>query len=200
MKQPDRTTIQYYEDHAEAFVKGTIAAEMSDVRRRFLMHLPGDARILDFGCGSGRDTKAFLEAGYAVEAIDGSAELCRMASEYTGIPVKQMLFRELDEKNAFDGIWACSSILHLPRAELRDVLQRIAYALKPDGVLYTSFKYGISEGIRNGRYFTDFTEETLSSFWVCAPMLRIIETWITGDVRPGREEERWINLLARREG
>ena len=109
-----------------------------------------------------------------------------------------MLFQDLEAKDAYDGIWACSSILHLPKDELIDVLQRITHALKPEGVLYTSFKYGTFEGTRNGRYFTDFTEETLGRFWICVPSLQIVETWITQDVRPGREEERWINLLARR--
>ncbi|MBO3282402.1 class I SAM-dependent methyltransferase, partial [Intestinimonas butyriciproducens] len=75
----------------------------------------------DFGCGSGRDTKYFLNRGFQTEATDGSAELVKIASEYTGIQVKQMLFQELDENNIYDGIWACSSILHLTRGELTDV-------------------------------------------------------------------------------
>ena len=191
------STLQFYEEHAASFAAGTVAADMSEARQRFLQHLPKGANILDFGCGSGRDTKAFLDAGYAVEAADGSAELCRIAAEYTGLQVKQMLFGELNAKDKYDGIWACSSILHLPKPELRDVLMKIGEALKPGGVLYTSFKYGTFEGIRNGRYFTDFTEETLNGFWAEVPVLQIFDMWITQDVRPDREEERWINLLAK---
>ena len=191
-------TLQYYEENAAGFTSNTISADMEETRQRFLNLLPENAHILDFDCGSGRDTKAFLESGYAVEAIDGSAELCRIASEYTGIRVRQMLFQELDAKNTYDGIWACSSILHLEKADLSEVLRRIAEALKPDGVLYTSFKYGTFEGVRKGRYFTDFTEESLNEFWKSFPSLKIVETWITQDVRPGRGSERWINLLARR--
>ena len=198
MSQSYKTTIQYYEDHADAFVKSTVSAQMSEARQRFLLQLPKDAHILDFGCGSGRDTKAFLDAGYSVDATDGSGELCRIAEEYTGIHVKQMLFQDLNAKKAYDGIWACSSILHLPKSELPDVLIKIGDALKPGGILYTSFKYGIFEGIRNERYFTDFTEETLTSFWTRVPFLQIFDLWISRDVRPEREEERWINLLARR--
>lgn len=194
----DRRTIQYYEDNAETFVSGTLNADMHEARQRFLKKIPLGALILDLGCGSGRDTKAFLELGYKVEAVDGSSELCRRASEFTGIPVKQMLFRELDSVETYDGIWACASILHLPEKELKVTLHRIQRALKPGGILYTSFKYGIYEGLRNGRYFTDFTEETLTAFWSEIKGLYIIDTWITGDVRQGREEERWINLLARR--
>ena len=191
-------TLQYYDQNPEAFVSGTLSADMADSRSRFLSCLPGRALILDFGCGSGRDTKAFQEAGYCVEATDGSEELCARASEYTGICVKRMLFNELDACDRYDGIWACASILHLQKDKLADALRRIEAALKPSGVLYTSFKYGNFEGIRSGRYFTDFTEETLKEFWSRETSMRIFDQWITQDVRPGREEERWINILARK--
>ncbi len=194
-----KETLDYYNQSPETFFAGTRTADMSDTRARFSAHLPLGGIILDFGCGSGRDTKAFLQAGYRVEASDGSAELCELASAYTGIRVRQMLFNELDASERYDGIWACASILHLPRMELADVLGRIEKALKHGGVLYTSFKYGTFEGIRAGRYFTDFTEETLEEFWGPATSMRIFDKWITRDVRPGREEERWINLLARRD-
>jgi SAM-dependent methyltransferase len=133
-----------------------------------------------------------------VDAADGSAELCRMATELTGIQVKQMLFEELSTVEQYDGIWACASILHLPRKELGGILQKISDALKPGSVLYSSFKYGDFEGIRRGRYFTDLTEDSLAGLMAEVPSLQIVETWITNDVRPGREEERWINILARR--
>ena len=194
----ESSTLHYYTNHAMDYISGTIVADMGDVRSRFVSLLQPGAYILDLGCGSGRDTKAFLDAGYRVDAVDGSAELCRFASNYTGIPVRQMLFQDLDSAEAYDGIWACASILHLPKKELEVTLHRIQRALKPGGILYTSFKHGTFEGLRNGRYFTDFTEETLQELWERIPALPIEEIWITGDVRPGREEERWINLLARR--
>ncbi len=194
----NQETLQYYENNAESFISGTVNADMREARQRFLQLLPENALILDFGCGSGRDTKAFLEHGYRVDAVDGSAELCRQASDYTGICVRQMLFQELDISNYYDGVWACASILHLSKIEISDVLKRISNALKPGGILYTSFKYGTFEGMRNNRYFTDFTETTLSKLWVGIDFLQIIDIWTTQDVRPGREEERWINLLARR--
>ena len=133
-----------------------------------------------------------------MEAVDGSEELCSIASAYTGIPVKKMLFNELDAQNQYDGIWACASILHLPKTDLADVLRRIEEALKPQGILYASFKYGDYAGLRNGRYFTDFTEGSLKAFWSQATSMQVFDLWITQDVRPGREEEQWINLLARR--
>jgi len=195
---PDNNTLQYYEQHADAFVQSTMNADMNEPRDRFLKHLPSGAFILDLGCGSGRDAKAFLDGGYRVDAVDGSAELCRIASELTGIHVRQMLFQDLCAEDLYDGIWACASILHLPKDRLREVLHKVTAALKKDGILYTSFKYGTFEGLRSDRYFTDFTEATLAEFWTAFPALPIIETWITRDVRPGREEEQWINLLAKR--
>ena len=195
---PSDPTLEYYKTNADSFVSGTLTADMAGARAKFLGALKKDALILDFGCGSGRDAKAFLDLGYRVEATDGSPELCQKASEVTEIPVKPMLFQELDAVSYYDGIWACASILHLPKAELQDVMQKIAAALKPGGILYTSFKYGTFEGLRSGRYFTDFTEETLVEFWKGIPGLMVTETWFTQDVRPGREDEKWINILARR--
>lgn len=167
-------------------------------QERFLSKLSVGACILDFGCGSGRDAKYFLDKGYQVDATDGSAELCKLASEYTGICVKQMLFEELDECEKYDGIWACSSILHLDKRALKDVLKKMAAALKANGVIYTSFKYGDFEGERNGRYFTDFTLETFGEYMQEVPELQMEEYWITGDVRPGRGEEKWLNLILRK--
>lgn len=190
-------TIEYYNQNAEQFVQGTLSIDFAATQERFLAKLSVGAFILDFGCGSGRDAKYFLDKGYLVEATDGSAELCKMASEYTGICVKQMLFEELDEYEKYDGIWACSSILHLDKRALKDVLKKMAAALKTNGVVYTSFKFGDFEGERNGRYFADFTPETFGEYMQEVPELQIEEYWITGDVRPGRGEEKWLNLILR---
>ena len=121
-----------------------------------------------------------------------------MASDYTGIDVKCMLFEELAEIQKYDGVWACSSILHLSKGALADVLKKMAIAIKDNGVIYTSFKYGEFEGERNGRYFTDFTLEMFEEYLQRVPELQIEEYWITGDVRPGRGEEKWLNLILRK--
>ena len=191
-------TLNYYNINANSFVSSTLSVDFSQTQDRFLRLLPSAAAILDFGCGSGRDTKHFLDAGMQVDATDGSEELCRLASEYTGIPVRQMLFEELDAKAQYDGIWACSSILHLPKESLKDVLRKMIAALKEHGIIYTSFKYGTFEGERNGRFFMDFTEETFQEFVADVDGIRIEEMWITGDVRPGRGDERWLNLILRK--
>lgn len=113
------TTLDYYNQNAKKFITGTISVDFGIVQNRFLDKLHPGAKILDYGCGSGRDTKYFLEQGCKVTAIDGSQELCKLASEYTGIPVKHMLFQDLDEKEAYDGIWACSSNLFKKKKLIR---------------------------------------------------------------------------------
>ena len=107
-------TVEYYNANAEKFVESTLSVDSSQVQREFLNLLMPESYILDFGCGSGRDMKYFLEHGYRV---DGSAKLCRIASEFTGIQVHQMLFQGLQEKEMYDGIWACASVLHVPKIE-----------------------------------------------------------------------------------
>lgn len=188
-------TIEYYNKNAESFTAGTIAVEFTSTQDKFLKLFSSRAFILDFGCGSGRDTKYFLSKGFQVDPIDGSAELCKIAEKTTGIPVKQMLFTELEEVEKYDGIWACSSILHLPKKELSDVLRRMQWAVKAGGYIYTSFKYGEFEGFRNERYFTDFTEKSFRDFIRDIPGIEIVEEWISADVRPGRGDEKWLNLI-----
>ena len=194
------STIDYYNTHAQAFSDSTINVEFTHMQDRFLDLLPAGALILDFGCGSGRDTRYFLDQGYRVEAIDGSIKLCRIASDYTGITVKHKYFEELDEQEMYDGIWACSSILHLDRETLADVMIRMMKALKPGGIIYTSFKYGKDEGMRKGRYFIDFTEDSFREFLNRLPSKEtaIEEQWLTADARPGRNNEWWLNLILRK--
>lgn len=188
---PTSQTLDYCDANAEAFASSTVDVDFSSVQQRFASLPPLGARVLDFGCGSGRDSRYFLKAGFDVTAIDGSAELCKIARQLTGLPVRHELFQELSETEAYDGIWACSSILHLPKDELTDVLRRMVAAAKPGGVIYTSFKYGDFEGMRNGRYFTDFTEEGFRSFIEPIEGIAIEDYWVTGDVRPGRGDERY---------
>lgn len=190
-------TLDYYNHHAQSFVSSTISVNFKPIQDKFINALRGK-QVLDFGCGSGRDTRYFLEAGFCVTAVDGSEEMCRYAREYTGIPVRHMLFQELDAQDKYDGIWACSSILHLPKNELREVLSKIVDALHNDGIIYTSFKYGDFEGERNGRYFTDFSIETFTEFIKDIEKISMETYWITTDVRPGRGEEKWLNVMLRK--
>ncbi|MBQ9762820.1 MAG: class I SAM-dependent methyltransferase [Phascolarctobacterium sp.] len=191
-------TLDYYNQKTEEFIDATVNVDFSQTQDRFLKLLPSVAHILDFGCGSGRDTKYFLDKGFKVTATDGSEELCKFASEFTGIKVKQLFFQELSEIETYDGIWACSSILHLNYSALEEVMKKMVRAVKNGGIIYTSFKYGKFEGERNGRYFTDMDEEKFNVFMKQFPELKLEELWVTGDVRPGRGAEKWLNLILRK--
>ena len=190
-------TLTYYNTNAHRFTSDTLDVEFSTIQDSFLAQLPAGALILDFGCGSGRDSRYFLQKGYRVEACDGSEEMVKAATRNAGIPVKKMLFSELKEENRYDGLFACASILHVPSKDLPDIFTRMKKAVKKGGILYVSFKYGTFEGIRNGRYFTDLTEESLHAILDRVGGLEIIRTGITGDARPGREDEKWLNVLLR---
>lgn len=191
-------TINYYDTNAKEFVEGTLNVDFKVTQDKFINKLPAKGYILDFGCGSGRDTKYFLAKDFNVDAIDGSIELCKIASEYTNIKVRHMYFNELSIVNKYDGIWACSSILHLSLDDLVDVFKRMSKALKDEGIIYTSFKYGNFSGERNGRYFTDMTEDSFANLIINVENLKVEEQWITADVRPQRGNEKWLNLILRK--
>lgn len=191
-------TLKYYNKNSADFILSTREVDFREIQDKFLGLIAPKSFILDFGCGSGRDTKYFLSKGYTVEAWDGSIELCRTASEFAQVDVKNKLFQDLSGHGLYDGIWACSSILHLPLDELILVMTKIESALKNNGILYTSFKYGEFSGERNGRYFTDMTEGRFYGILKKCPDFQIIEIWRTGDVRPGRDNEQWLNILLRK--
>ncbi|WP_159340158.1 MULTISPECIES: class I SAM-dependent methyltransferase [Leclercia] len=191
-------TLKYYQDNAQTFFDGTVNVDMSSLYETFTKHLAPGARVLDAGCGSGRDAKAFLEMGYQVEAFDASSAMVELAREYTGLPVQLMTFAEVDWKEEFDGIWCCASLLHVPAVELPDVMRKLADALKPGGVWYVSFKYGDGEREVDGRRFTDMDEVGLQALIREIKKIEIFELWTTKDKRPHRTEV-WVNgILGKR--
>ncbi len=191
----ENTTTRYYTENAQAFFADTVAVGMDPLYARFLPHIPPGGHILDAGCGSGRDTLAFLQAGYRVTAFDASPTLAALAERHTGQPVQVLRFEDLAWRREFDGIWACASLLHVPAADLPEVLGRLALALRPGGVLYASFKFGRGEREHQGRRFTDLDEAGLRTLLGQVPGLTERETWVTEDLRPGRAAERWLNTL-----
>ena len=192
-------TTDYYNLHASEFAARTFELDLSAVQNHFTSHLRPGMRILDFGCGSGRDSLYFLSQGFKVDAIDGSAEMCRIASDRTGIPVQQMLFEDFSASSQYDAIWACASLLHLPCNEIKRVLAALTEALRPNGILYTSFKYGTFEGERNGRYFVDMTPASFAQLLHEAEIPHLLqeEVWLTEDIRADRTEK-WLNVILRR--
>lgn len=216
----------YYRQNAQRFFTDTASVDMSALYPPFIDCLPPGARILDAGCGSGRDVKAFSEMGFIVEAFDASAELVALARQLSGKPVEQMRFQDVDAVERYDGIWCCASLLHVSQAELPGVMTKLAIALKPGGVEYLSFKYGRGEREKDGRRFTDMdvaglqklvdevntlggeilatnkigvkSEAGSEDTAVKRFALEIDKIWQTGDVRAGRGDEAWLNAIIRK--
>ena len=192
-------TKDYYNNNAQEFVNSTFMVDMQSLYQPFLNLLPDFGRILDLGCGSGRDALAFKNMGYKIEAIDYSAELVKQASDLTGIEVRLQSFYDLDEINTYDGIWACASLLHCERHRLVDVLQRMIQSLKANGVIYMSFKYGDQDREKDGREFTDLNEQQAGELLDHFNQVSLAKQWISIDKRPDRTEQ-WLNLLWKKNG
>lgn len=173
-------TLEYYNKNAKLYCEQTLVGNMKENYDRFLKQLPQDAYILDFGCGSGRDSKYFLDNGYKVKAIDGSVEMCKLASEYINQKVNCMKFEELNDIDIYNGIWACSSILHIEKEKLTDTLVKMINALKVNGIIYTSFKIGTGYEIKEGKYYNYLTknemEETLNKVSKTVKVIDYFET------------------------
>lgn len=191
-------SIDYYNKYAAKVFEETAEQDMSVVMEEFLSQLEEGDTILDLGCGSGRDSLTFYELGYDVTALDASEEMCKLAEIHTGFEVLNMTFEEMDFDGVFDGIWACASLLHVPKKELSGILTKIAWALKDGGVLYMSFKLGDFEGFRGERYFCDYTEDSITEVLKDNGRFDIIKIWETEDVRSGHSDTQWLNVLVRK--
>ena len=193
------STTTYYDTHTAEFCANTLSVDMSPLYGPFLREIQPGGRILDAGCGSGRDSLAFIKMGYQVVSIDASAAMVTAASNLTGQTALHMTFDEIPFEGEFDGIWACASLVHVSRRDLGAVLNRLTNALKPSGFCYMSFKYGDSERIESGRFFNDLNETLFHGMLRGHPELELVELWETDDLRRlDRREQRWLNAIVRK--
>ena len=191
-------SIDYYNRYAVPYYEETVDVSMEEVMDHFAQLLPENAEVLDLGCGSGRDTIALEERGFYVTPMDGSEEMCKLAEVNTDEEVLLMTYEEMDFDDVFDGIWACASLVHLPEEEMKETLDKLVQALKMDGILYLSVHKGDRDGIYNGRYFHDYTKKELYGMIEETSGLELIDIWTTQDVRPGKKDRMWLNVLARK--
>ena len=140
----DDETLQFYRQNAQAYARREITKHTR--LDRFLALLPPGASILELGCGAGADSAQMLARGFDIRPTDGSPEMASEASRRLGRPVETLLFHDLNEVEAYDGVWANACLLHVPRSELAPILKRIWRALKPAGHFYASFKAGAADG------------------------------------------------------
>ena len=189
------TTLSWYRENAIQYAEETRNSLVLDALWEFLSRMKEGGTILDYGSGSGRDSAYFLDKGFSVDSLDGSAEMKAQAERLFGIKVKLSSFLSLEEKDKYDGIWAQASILHLEEHDLRVALTLIERALKRDGVFYSSFRKGEGDGYENGRWYTNMTERRFLFFLPAS--LYMEKIWESQDVRPGVSRT-WLSIICRK--
>lgn len=189
---------KYYNENYEKFQKSIETANISKQLEQFLSYLPKQAKILDAGCGTGRDSVAMMQKGYNVTSFDASYKMVEIASNNTGKEVILGTFEDIEfENQTFDGIWASASLLHVERKNMLNVFNKLYAFIKDNGYLYVSFKLrdnDFSDGMRD---FTCFTQENFESF-VSITDFKLVTLDITKDSRVGRDSEMWINAILRK--
>ena len=188
----------YYNEHTQEYIDGTINADMSELINKFTSLLKPGAHILDAGSGTGRDTKTFLELGYKVSAFDASEEMVKKSSEYTGITTRLLKFEDMDYSETFDGIWACASLLHVKKEDSEFVFRNLYRALKPGGVLFVSYKNRENDYEKDGRYFNCHNSITFRNFISSFYMFSLVDEFESMDVRVNRDSEIWYNAIIRK--
>ncbi|OAV10716.1 class I SAM-dependent methyltransferase [Moraxella catarrhalis] len=191
--------LDFYQTHAKDFFNQTINVDMHNIYQPFLENLPSGKQIIsDIGCGSGRDSVFFAKQGFQVMAIDGSQNLIELAKQnHPTIDWQCLAFNEIKNQNwhnKFTGIWACASLLHVPFDELPNILNDLLEMLKPNGILYASFKYGDSEREKDGRFFCDMNESRWQLVESELQNMKTLKIWQTVDNRKDRQEV-WLNIL-----
>jgi SAM-dependent methyltransferase len=194
----DSTTLSFYSAEAPVYVSS--GKDLVNRRLRgFLDLLPPGARILELGCGGGRDAEAMIAAGFDVEPTDGTLEIARKAEERLGRAVRVMRFDELAAENAYDAVWASASLLHVPRPALPGVLGLIFRALKPGGMHFASYKGGGTEGRdTHGRYYNYPSRADLEKAYSASADWKTVsvEEYVGGGY-DGRQGP-WLAMTARR--
>ena len=174
----------------------TFGIDMSTLYARFLKHLKPNSRILDAGCGPGRDALTFKKMGHHVTAFDASPTMVGIASKVLSQPVFHCTFQEIGFQEEFDAVWACASLLHVPKKELPGTFAKLSSTLVQGGILYASFKYGSGERISDdGRFFTDLNEEELHEIVTRCENIEYFDMWIINDYKCEKNDIKWINTI-----
>lgn len=193
---PGESTSGYYESHAREYFGRTVSADLSSVYDRFLKYVKRNGKVLDIGCGSGRDLRALRERGFKTVGIDASPSLAKLAAEFSGVTCLPMHFEDLQFEHSFDAAWACASLLHVPKRKLALVLGRLHKALIAGGILFVSVKVGRGEHLlRDGRFFAYYRPDEFEQALTKAGFV-LDESWISQDSLHPRRQIRWLNIIA----
>jgi SAM-dependent methyltransferase len=195
-------TLAHYNEYAESFWAGTREHDVSQNRDALLTHLCGTApfRILDFGCGPGRDLKIFRDVGHEAIGLEGAERFVELARSYSGCEVWHQDFLGLElPPEFFDGIFANASLFHVPSQELPRILHELWATLKPQGVLFSSNPRGDNEeGWSGGRYGCYYNLDTWRTLVSAAGFIEITHYY-----RPAglpRDQQPWLASVWRKIG
>ena len=193
-----KKNLLFYQRNAAGYSERTIHLDVDKIREEFIRLLPEGGHILDIGCGSGRDSRVFLDHGFIVTPTDASAEMAALAGKFLGRKVRVQRAQELDDKEKYDAIWASASLLHIPKSEIDDTFRAIGAALKTRGIWYMSFKKGTEERWDDhGRFFNDYSIRTLTRLLNKIEWVEIVD--IYEKTAPGSYgDECWLNIFLKK--
>jgi len=194
---PTESTVQFYDSHAQEYFDRTVSADLSPIYDEFVKRVHAGAKVLDAGCGSGRDVRNLHLRGFDVMGIDASSALVKLARQYSGVTCRTMRLENVNFVRRFDAIWACASLLHVPKTKLASVLRRLKAGLVEGGLLYASVQVGNGEMLApDGRYFAYFEPDEFTGFLVKAGF-GVEADWISEDTLASQRSLRWLNVFAR---
>jgi SAM-dependent methyltransferase len=197
MPDGDNRTIRFYAENAERYAGHRAHANIERLKR-LLSGLPAGARVLELGCGNGRDSAWMLARGLDVTPSDGVPEMAREAERLLGIPVLVLAFEDVDMVDAFEAVWASACLLHVPRSRLGIVLQKIYAALRTGGLFYASFKAGEAEGLDSlGRYYNYPSPQWLLQLYEQLAWASLAMSENDGGSFDG-EPTRWLHVVAKK--
>lgn len=194
----DASTINFYNKNHENYDNDTSQLELKEQWKIFESRIRPGGKILDIGCGSGRDITHFQTRGFSVEGLEPSTAMAEMARKRTNARIYIQPAEQLCANNQYDGIWACASLLHISKKNIKETIQRIAQALNKNGHAYISVKSGSGELRKeDGRLFSNYSSEELKEIISTIPEIVIVTLWTTPDAAQ-REDLEWINLLLKK--
>lgn len=185
--------MNYYSKHALDYIKNTINADMKDYYSVFLSYISSSSKILDIGFGSGRDSLYFSSLGYDVTSLDPVEGFCVYGRQLGLNNVVLGSIEEITYLEEFDGLWASASLLHIKSNNLISVFNKCYDALKDNGVMFVSFKYGDFEGMVNERYFTYLNEKSFNSI-INNTKFRSDKLWVNESDKLNRDIK-WLNAI-----
>ncbi|MDP8234207.1 MAG: class I SAM-dependent methyltransferase [Candidatus Saelkia tenebricola] len=191
-------TLKYYNKHACNFYTNTINIDMRQIYIPFITLMHKGGKILDAGCGSGRDSLFFEKQGFKVTAFDASEKLSSLASKLLQKPVHCLSFEQISFKEKFDGIWACSSLIHISKSKMNSIISKLEQVLKKNGIFYMSFKHGNKERFARGRFFNDYNEISFLELMEGFSSFDVVKIWKSVDLRQCKKNQFWLNVIVKK--